>query len=69
MLPERRGDLDNLAKPVLDTLFRQSRKSKFPVATLFQCDDCRIDSLRLKRVAVEFASEEGALISIEFGDA
>lgn len=39
MTSTRRGDLDNLAKPVLDTLFRQSRRSKHPVACLFECDD------------------------------
>lgn len=65
MIAARRGDLDNLAKPVLDTLFRQSRKSVFPVASVFLCDDCHLHELSLKRVAVASVEEEGAVITIE----
>src|SRR5688572_2934894 len=64
MLPRRRGDLDNLAKPVLDTLFRQSRTSKHPVAQLFDCDDCEVHELVLRRIQVHSESEEGEDITI-----
>ncbi|MBS1706526.1 MAG: hypothetical protein JST40_11685 [Armatimonadetes bacterium] len=68
MTKHRRGDLDNLAKPVLDTLFRQSRASKHPVACFFQCDDFHLSELVLRRKLVESEEEEGARISIEFAD-
>lgn len=66
MIQSRRGDLDNLAKPVLDTLFRQSRKSAHPVACIFMCDDCHIEELTLKRTIVTDPADEGAIVSIEF---
>lgn len=68
MLPSRGGDLDNLAKPVLDTLFRQSRKSTHPVACIFQCDDCHLNELLLRRTEVSSPAEEGATITIEFAN-
>lgn len=64
MLPTRNGDLDNLAKPVLDTLFRQSRRSVHPVASIFLCDDCHLHELTLKRFLVTSPDEEGATITI-----
>lgn len=64
MIPSRRGDLDNLAKPVLDTLFCQSRESKHPVAHVFLCDDCVLDELVLRRTRVSSVEEEGATIRI-----
>ena len=65
MISSRRGDLDNLAKPVLDTLFRQSRKSSHPVGSMFECDDCYLNELMLRRCTVDLPSEEGATITIE----
>ena len=65
MLPGRRGDLDNLAKPVLDTLFRQSRKSLHPVACIFECDDCKLEELILRRTRVDTAQAEGATIIMD----
>lgn len=64
MIGTRRGDLDNLAKPVLDTLFRQSRRSKHPIACIFGCDDFHLDELVLRRIRVETAESEGATITI-----
>jgi hypothetical protein len=65
MIESRRGDLDNLAKPVLDTLFRQSRSSKFPVSSLFCCDDFHLPELILRRVIVHSPELEGANIVID----
>lgn len=65
MIESRRGDLDNLAKPVLDTLFRQSRSSKFPVSSLFCCDDFHLPELTLRRVIVHSPELEGANIIID----
>lgn len=66
LTPRRKGDLDNLAKPVLDTLFRQSRISKHPVACIFTCDDFYLSELILRRIEVSGLEEEGATIIIEF---
>jgi hypothetical protein len=66
MISTRRGDLDNLAKPVIDTLFRQARKSTHPVACLFMCDDFHLHELILRRSVVESPANEGAIITIEF---
>lgn len=54
-------DLDNLAKPVLDTLFKASVGCKYPELTgaLFACDDCVLADLRLQSVWVDVSHDEG----------
>jgi Holliday junction resolvase RusA-like endonuclease len=54
-------DLDNLAKPLLDTLFR-TRHPQMPEAvtgSLFEIDDGRVMELILRKRVVEIPSEEG----------
>ena len=54
-------DLDNLAKPVLDTLFKPSAGCKHPelAGALFACDDCILADLHLQRVWVDVPRDEG----------
>jgi Holliday junction resolvase RusA-like endonuclease len=63
-----RADLDNLAKPVLDTLF-QALRVQTPEdglsGTCFSCDDGRVHELVLKMEAVESEAAEGVDIAIE----
>jgi len=62
-----RADLDNLAKPVLDTLFRINRpqvRDLTLTAALFQVDDSRIYLLKLEKRPVTAPSDEGALVVI-----
>jgi Holliday junction resolvase RusA-like endonuclease len=71
MQPARmqRTDLDNLAKPVLDTLFHAKRPQvRDPALTgaLFDCDDDRVYQLTLEKRAVSSAPEEGVDISISW---
>ena len=56
------SDLDNLAKPVLDTLFR-ARKQQ-PTGTLFDLDDANVFELTLEKQFVSTQAEEGVDISI-----
>ena len=59
----RGNDLDNLAKPVLDTLFTQSRPSKHPTGALFGVDDGQVVDLKLRKTA---AQEEGVRVAIRW---
>jgi len=63
-----RADLDNLAKPVLDTLF-ESRNAQVPDESLTGAlfagvDDDRVFSLHLDKRAALAPEEEGADISV-----
>lgn len=60
------GDLDNLAKPVLDTLFRQRAASRFPTGCLFKLDDARVTSLLLTKQVVGKEEHEGAKIRVHW---
>lgn len=62
-----RADLDNLAKPVLDTLFQPYQpqvKDLSLTGALFQVDDSSVYQLCLEKLLVSDPSEEGADISI-----
>ena len=57
-----RADLDNLAKPVLDTLFlaREPQvKDSSLAGAAFQVDDTRVFSLNLVKSAVAASADEG----------
>ena len=62
----RAGDLDNLAKPVLDTLFQQSRPTELPTARLFTVDDGYVTSLQPAKHGVKKSSDEGADIHLKW---
>ena len=61
-------DLDNLAKPVIDTLFDTSRnqqKTKNPVKVLFTVDDAKVTRLKLEKREVSSShKEEGCNILV-----
>jgi len=63
------ADLDNLAKPVLDTLF-QSRHSQVKDASLagalFCVDDDRVFRLNLEKQLARDAADEGVDISVSW---
>jgi hypothetical protein len=64
-----RADLDNLAKPVLDTLFRVSYpqvRDMTLTATLFQVDDSRVCFLKLEKRLVIAPTDEGADVIISW---
>lgn len=68
--PLAKLDLDNLAKPVLDTLFK-IRRSQLPVdfkatltGVLFEVDDDRVCRLTLEKRLVSIKAQEGADITI-----
>lgn len=62
-----RADLDNLAKPILDTLFRSRNpqvKDLCLTGALFNVDDDRVFKLTLEKRLVPVSTEEGVEISI-----
>ena len=64
-----RSDLDNLAKPVLDTLFLPNNpqvKDKALTGALFEIDDNRVFKLSLEKLLVSTNHEEGAEIIISW---
>lgn len=57
-----RADLDNLAKPVLDTIFLPRNVQVKDVAltgALFRCDDDRVFRLELEKQQVQYDADEG----------
>jgi hypothetical protein len=62
-----RADLDNLAKPVLDTVFlpRNTQvRDRSLTGTLFAVDDDRVVSLHLEKHLVSSNAEEGVDVHI-----
>ncbi|HLX11309.1 MAG TPA: hypothetical protein VKS81_00720 [Bacteroidota bacterium] len=62
-------DLDNLAKPVIDTLFMAAPNAhpNLPAGTLFpQCGDQQVVELRLRKIFVATDQEEGATVEINW---
>ena len=62
-----RVDLDNLAKPVLDTLFRPRRpqvKDLNLTGALFDVDDDRVFKLSLEKKMVSSIKDEGADVTV-----
>ncbi len=62
------SDLDNLAKPVLDTLFlarRVQAKEEGVSGVLFACDDARVARLVLEKKEVATAEEAGVDVTVE----
>jgi hypothetical protein len=60
-------DLDNLAKPVLDTLFLSRYpqvKDRSLTGAAFRLDDDRVYSLNLAKLPVEDESEEGVSVVV-----
>ncbi|MGZ5323279.1 MAG: hypothetical protein ACXWZ3_04275 [Solirubrobacterales bacterium] len=58
-------DLDNLVKPVLDTLFTsQHVPPTVPTRVLFPVNDTWIFRLVAEKVGVETAQDQGALITV-----
>ena len=62
----RPQDLDNLSKPVLDTLFCDSYSRKHVKGSLYTVDDSQIWKLHLEKKVVSNEKEEGVSIVIEF---
>jgi hypothetical protein len=60
------ADLDNLAKPVLDTLFLSNNVQVEPAGVLFNVDDNRVSKLLLKKIAVQRDEDEGTEIIISW---
>jgi hypothetical protein len=63
------ADLDNLAKPVLDTIFlsRQSQvKDPTLAGALFRVDDDRVFKLSAEKRSVKTAADEGVDVSISW---
>ena len=66
-----RPDLDNLAKPVLDTLFRIRNaqvSDKSLTGALFDVDDDHVFRLLLEKRSVETVTDEGAEIAITWNE-
>lgn len=62
-----RSDLDNLAKPVLDTIFLPNYpqvKDRTLTGALFEVDDSFVHKLTVEKRLVKTAEEEGAEIAI-----
>lgn len=62
-----RADLDNLAKPVLDTIFLSNYpqvKDRSLTGALFEVDDSFVHKLTLEKMLVKTAEEEGAEIAV-----
>ncbi len=62
------SDLDNLAKPVLDTLFLAKRvqaKEEGVSGVLFACDDARVARLVLEKREVATAKDAGVDVTVE----
>lgn len=64
--PNRWGDadLDNLSKPVLDTLFLGSRKFAHLSGKLCLCDDAKIQTLVLKKVPESDPARQGIAVIV-----
>ena len=63
------ADLDNLAKPILDTLFRSRNaqvKDLSLTGALFDVDDDRVFKLTLEKKLVSTSTEEGVDINISY---
>ena len=63
-LARRAVDLDNLAKPVLDTLFTSQNVSKLTGVLLPGVNDTWVFRLLLEKVGVKTAQEQGADITV-----
>ena len=64
-LTKRTVDLDNLAKPVLDTVFTSANvSSKLPTGCLLSVNDTWVFDLHLRKVQVDSPEERGADISV-----
>lgn len=62
-----KSDLDNLAKPVLDTLFLPNYlqvKDKTLTGALFEIDDSRVFKLSLEKKLANAPQDEGAEIVV-----
>jgi hypothetical protein len=59
-------DLDNFAKPVLDTLFTSQNISRLTGVLLPEVNDTWVFRLLLEKVAVETAHEQGADITVSW---
>jgi hypothetical protein len=60
-------DLDNLAKPVLDTIFKSRHsqvKDPYLTGALFEVDDDQVIRLRLEKGEVTYTSEEGVDVAV-----
>jgi hypothetical protein len=68
--PNRPGppDLDNLLKPVLDTLFT-SANVLGPTGVLINANDTWVTDVRARKTEVPDASQEGADITVSWSDA
>ena len=65
----KKSDLDNLAKPVLDTLFQPydvQVKDKSLSGALFELDDNQVHKLLLEKRLVNTYQEEGADINVSW---
>jgi Holliday junction resolvase RusA-like endonuclease len=64
----RSGDLDNLAKPVLDTLFHGShiQGESSLAGALFDVDDGQVTDLRLRKAIVSSPKKEGVDLTIRW---
>ena len=63
-----RADLDNLAKPVLDTIFLSTNpqvRDRSLTGALFEVDDKRVIQLAVEKQLVSRPEEEGCDVSIE----
>ena len=70
MFEEKKADLDNLAKPILDTIFKcyrpQSKaKEENLYGVMFDVDDNRVFKLILEKCKVKSKCDEGVEISID----
>ena len=61
----RPQDLDNLSKPVLDTLFCDSYSRKHVKGALYKVDDSQIWKLHLEKQLIGAESESGVSIAID----
>ena len=62
----RPKDLDNLSKPVLDTLFCDRYSRKHAKGALYQVDDYHVWKLHLEKRLVESEKDAGVSITIAF---
>ena len=63
-LKVNQGDLDNLAKPILDVLFKSPYRENKPTGQLLQCNDVQVFKLCLLKDKVDKGSDQGADIFI-----
>jgi hypothetical protein len=72
LLPRRAlgADLDNLVRPVLNTLFssRDEQADATLTGTLFVADDARIYRLAVEKRVVEDAADEGVMVVARWDD-